>query len=37
MIVIIGTFDLYHIGHKRILERASQYGDLVAGMSITFN
>ena len=33
IVITFGTFDLYHIGHKRILERASQYGDLVVGIS----
>lgn len=33
IVITFGTFDLYHIGHKRILERASRYGDLIVGIS----
>ena len=33
IVITFGTFDLYHVGHKRILERASQYGDLIVGIS----
>lgn len=34
VVVTFGTFDLFHIGHKRILERAAALGDrLVVGVS----
>lgn len=33
IVITFGTFDLYHIGHKRILERASRYGELIVGIS----
>lgn len=33
IVVTFGTFDLFHVGHKRILERASKYGDLIVGIS----
>lgn len=38
-ILTYGTFDLFHIGHLRILERASALGDrLIVGVSTdTFN
>ena len=26
-VITFGTFDLFHIGHKNILERAKEYGD----------
>jgi len=33
-VLTFGTFDLFHIGHLRILERASKLGDrLVVGVS----
>lgn len=33
-IITFGTFDMFHIGHLRILERARSYGDsLVVGVS----
>lgn len=33
-IITFGTFDLFHIGHKRMLERAARYGDyLIVGVS----
>lgn len=33
-VITFGTFDLFHIGHKNILERASKYGnDLIVGVS----
>ena len=33
-VITFGTFDLLHIGHIRILERASEYGDtLIVGIS----
>ncbi|ELV3408576.1 adenylyltransferase/cytidyltransferase family protein [Enterobacter hormaechei] len=33
-IITFGTFDVFHIGHINILERASQYGDyLCVGVS----
>lgn len=31
--ITFGTFDLFHIGHLKILERASEYGKLVVGVS----
>ena len=33
IVLTFGTFDLYHIGHKRILERAAEYGELIVGIS----
>lgn len=34
IIITFGTYDLFHIGHLRILERASKLGDrLVVGVS----
>lgn len=34
IVITFGTFDLFHIGHYNILERASKYGDrLVVGVS----
>lgn len=27
IVVTYGTFDLFHVGHLRLLERAKQYGD----------
>lgn len=33
-VVSFGTFDLFHVGHLRLLERASHFGDrLVVGVS----
>jgi len=33
-VITFGTFDLFHIGHLNILERAKKYGDrLVVGIS----
>ena len=32
-VITFGTFDLYHLGHKRILERASVFGKLYVGVS----
>ena len=33
-VVTFGTFDLFHYGHLKILERAAEYGDnLVVGIS----
>jgi glycerol-3-phosphate cytidylyltransferase len=33
-VVTFGTFDLFHYGHLRLLERAAQFGDrLVVGVS----
>ena len=33
-IITFGTFDLYHIGHVNILERAKQFGNyLIVGIS----
>lgn len=33
-IITFGTFDLFHIGHLRMLERAKKYGDyLIVGIS----
>ncbi len=33
-VITFGTFDLFHIGHLRILERARELGDyLVVGVS----
>jgi glycerol-3-phosphate cytidylyltransferase len=33
-VITFGTFDLFHIGHLRILERARQHGDyLIVGVS----
>jgi len=31
--ITFGTFDLFHIGHLAILERAATYGSLVVGIS----
>jgi len=33
-VITFGTFDLFHIGHLRILERSKQEGDyLIVGVS----
>jgi len=33
-VITFGTFDLFHIGHLRILERARELGDyLLVGVS----
>ena len=33
-VLTYGTFDLFHVGHLRLLERARHYGDrLVVGVS----
>jgi len=33
-VITFGTFDLFHIGHLRVLQRAAEYGDrLVVGIS----
>ena len=33
-VITYGTFDLFHLGHLRLLERAAAYGDrLVVGVS----
>ena len=33
-VITFGTFDVFHVGHLRILERAAAYGDrLVVGVS----
>jgi len=38
-VITYGTFDLFHLGHLRILERAKSYGDylIVAVSSDEFN
>lgn len=33
IVITFGTFDLYHAGHVRLLERASKYGDVIVGVS----
>ena len=33
-VLTFGTFDVFHVGHLRVIERAAQYGDrLVVGVS----
>jgi len=32
-VITFGTFDLFHIGHLAILERAAEYGQVVVGVS----
>lgn len=32
-VLTIGTFDLFHLGHLRLLERAAQFGDLEVGVN----
>jgi choline-phosphate cytidylyltransferase len=33
-VITFGTFDVFHVGHLRMIERAAQYGDrLVVGVS----
>jgi glycerol-3-phosphate cytidylyltransferase len=33
-VITFGTFDLFHYGHVKILQRAKEYGDkLVVGIS----
>ncbi|GAB6145787.1 adenylyltransferase/cytidyltransferase family protein [Desulfocicer niacini] len=33
-VITFGTFDVFHVGHLRILKRASNFGDyLIAGVS----
>ena len=38
-VITYGTFDLFHLGHLKILERAKSYGDylIVAVSSDEFN
>lgn len=31
--ITFGTFDLYHAGHVRLIERASKYGEVIVGVS----
>jgi glycerol-3-phosphate cytidylyltransferase len=32
-VITFGTFDLYHVGHVRLLERASKFGSIIVGIS----
>ena len=32
-VITFGTFDLYHIGHVNLLERASKHGKIIVGLS----
>lgn len=32
-VITFGTFDLFHIGHTNILQRAAEYGELYVGVS----
>lgn len=32
-VLTIGTFDLFHMGHGRLLERAAQFGTLTVGVN----
>jgi glycerol-3-phosphate cytidylyltransferase len=32
-VITFGTYDLFHIGHTNILKRASDYGELIVGVS----
>ena len=32
-VITFGTFDLYHAGHVRLIERASKYGEVIVGVS----
>src|SRR6056297_3512175 len=32
-VITYGTFDLFHWGHKKLLERASRFGLLIVGLS----
>jgi glycerol-3-phosphate cytidylyltransferase len=34
IVLTFGTFDVFHVGHLRVIERAAQYGDrLIVGVS----
>lgn len=33
IVITFGTFDLYHVGHVRLIERASKYGQVIVGVS----
>ena len=32
-VLTIGTFDLFHIGHLRLLKRCTQFGEVVVGVN----